>query len=252
MKTRVLLLTVVSFSAMASISENKIKPIALIALIALQEHSEQYISWCKAVQSECKAGTTIWKEKNSSDNFYLMPSKLQLVKVSKEGDGYSKIIRWDFSKSNDGGDVADDELVKSNSYIYPALYPLSETKLSVALVSKWSTSYSGGGREEEYANIMMINDDGSYQLAFKSIPFSSREMIRACFTAEDYAKKSHCHDESWSILNLKITDEAKEFYSWKFITKSYSWPAFTDKAATQVETSDSVAYPFQSQPKSNK
>ncbi|EPC4818542.1 hypothetical protein Q1B72_001755 [Salmonella enterica] len=69
---------------------------------------------------------------------------------------------------------------------------------------------------------MMINDDGTYQPAFKNILFSSKEMIKACFTEDDYAKQSHCHDESWSILNLKINDESKDYYSWKFITKSVS------------------------------
>ncbi|EEI1036527.1 adenosylhomocysteinase [Salmonella enterica] len=89
-------------------------------------------------------------------------------------------------------------------------------------------------------------------LAFKNILFSSKEMIKACFTEDDYAKQSHCHDESWSILNLKINDESKDYYSWKFITKSYSWPAFTDKASTKVSINESVAYPFQSQPQHNK
>ncbi|EFU1598202.1 hypothetical protein HUO91_004495, partial [Salmonella enterica] len=127
-----------------------------------------------------------------------------------------------------------------------------KVKMAVALVSKWSTNYSGGGREEEYANFMMINDDGTYQPAFKNILFSSKEMIKACFTEDDYAKQSHCHDESWSILNLKINDESKDYYSWKFITKSYGWPAFTDKASTKVSINESVAYPFQSQPQHNK
>lgn len=249
MKKTVLFLAIVSFSAMAGITENTIKP---IALIELKKDSGQYVSICKAIESECKVGTTIWKEKKSNDDFYLMPSKLNFVKVKKNGDRYSKVIMWDFSKDNNDVGTVDDELTKDDVYIYPALYPLNKTKLAIALVSKWSTSYSGGGREEEYANFMMINDDGSYRLAFKSVPFSSKEIIRACFTEDDYAKKSHCHDENWSILNLKITDEKKEFYSWKFIIKSYSWAAFKDKASAQVKTSEIVAYPFQSQRQSNK
>lgn len=97
---------------------------------------------------------------------------------------YSKIVSWDFTKEANNEDVPDDELTKSDVYIYPALYPLSKVKTAVALVSKWSTTYSGGGREEEYANFIMINDDGTYQPAFKNIPFSSREMIKACFTED--------------------------------------------------------------------
>ncbi len=242
MKKTILLLTIISFSAITGIAENPTKP---IPLIKLKKDSDQYISICKAVESDCKPGTVIWKEKNSNDDFYLTSSKLQLVKVRKDNDGYSNVNVWDFFKENNNEGIPDDELIKDDVYIYPALYPLNNKKIAVALVSKWSTTYSGGGREEEYANFMMINDDDSYQLAFKSIPFSSKEMIRACFTEDDYAKKSHCHDESWSILNLKITDEAKEFYSWRFITKSYSWPAFKDKTSSQVKTSEIVAYPFQ-------
>lgn len=40
-------------------------------------------------------------------------------------------------------------------YIYPALYPLSKVKMAVALVSKWSTNYSGGAR----GRIRKFHDD---------------------------------------------------------------------------------------------
>ncbi|WP_222942963.1 hypothetical protein [Xenorhabdus sp. PB62.4] len=122
---------------------------------------------------------------------------------------------------------------------------MSKTKQAVALVSKWGTAYAGGGREKEYADFMMINNDGSYEAAFKNIHFSSREMIMACFSEDDYAKNLHCHDEGWSILNLKFIDDGKEYYSYKFITKSYGWPSFTDESSINVETNENIAYPFQ-------
>ena len=176
-------------------------------------------------------------------------SHLQLIKLKRNGDTYSKIVSWDFSKEEAKNETSpDDDLIKSGLYIYPALYPLSKFKVAIALVSKWSAIYSGGGREEEYANFMMINDDGTYQPAFKDILFSSKEMIKTCFTENDYAKQLHCHDENWSMLNLKITDDFKDYYSWKFITKSYSWSAFTGNESTQVRVTEDVAYPFQSQP----
>ncbi len=249
MKKVVLFFAIVSFSAMAGINNITTKP---VALTALKNNSAHFVDICKAMDDFCKDGTSIWKEKNSKDIFYLTTSHLQLMKLKKEGGVYSKIVSWDFAKESQNEDAPDDELTKSDVYIYPALYPLSKLKTAVALVSKWSTTYSGGGREEEYANFMMINDDGTYQPAFKNIPFSSKEMIKACFTEDDYAKKLHCHDETWSILNLKITDNSKEYYLWEFIIKSYNWPAFKDKALTQININESVAYPFQSQPKHNK
>ncbi len=245
MKKLVLFFAIVPFYAVASINETTTKP---VALIALKKDNSQYVDICKAVESYCKDGTTIWKDKNSNKIFYLMPPQLQLIKLRKDTGAYSMLSTWDFSKESKSESASDNESAKENVYIYPALYPLSKTKMAVALVSKWSTSYSGGGREEEYADFMMINDDGSYQLAFKNILFSSSEMIRACFTEDDYAKKSHCHDENWSILNLKITDNSKEYYDWKFITKSYTWPAFTEKTSVKLNTVESNAYPFQLQP----
>lgn len=244
MKKVVVFLAIVAFSTVAGINETTIKS---VALMTLKKDSSQYVGICKAVGTYCRDGASIWKEKNSNDIFYLTLPQLRLMKLKKDADIYSKVIIWDFSKenNNDSTSTSDDELTKGDLYIYPALYPLNKTKMAIALVSKWSTSYSGGSREEEYANFMMINDDGSYQLAFKNIPFSSRKMIKACFTEKDYAKKSHCHDESWSILNLKITDDSQAFYSWKFITKSYDWPAFTNKSSAKLNTHESFAYPFQ-------
>lgn len=248
MKNVLLFLAIVSFSAVAGTTDIIIKP---VALTVLKKNSAQYTDICKAIEGSCNDGASVWKEKNSGNIFYLTNSHLRLIKLKKDGDVYSQMISWNFTKETKSEDVPDDELTRTDVYIYPALYPLSKIKMAVALVSKWSTTYSGGGREEEYANFMMINDDGTYQQAFKNIPFSSREMIKACFTEEDYAKQSHCHDESWSILSLKILDDSKAYYFWKFITKSYDWPAFKDKKSTQVSINESAAYPFQTQPQHN-
>ena len=116
----------------------------------------------------------------------------------------------------------------------------------MALVSKWSISYSGGGRQVEYADFIMLNDDGTYQVAFKNILFSAKELIRACFNNEDYKKDTHCHDESWSTLNVKIKDVGKGYYAWELTTKSYFWPAWKNKQSTRVSISKKTIYPFQS------
>lgn len=142
MKKVVLFLAIVSFSAVAGITDITIKP---VALTALKKNSTQYVDICKAVDDSCKDGASIWKEKNSNNIFYLTTSHLQLMKLKKDGDLYSKIVSWDFTKEAKNEDATDDELTKSDVYIYPALYPLSKVEMAVALVSKWSTTYSGGG-----------------------------------------------------------------------------------------------------------
>ncbi|MEA9390989.1 hypothetical protein SJI19_10600 [Acerihabitans sp. TG2] len=246
-KTIILLLTVTTLPSMAN--EN-ISAIKSIALVAVKKDSTQYVRICNAADNKCGIETKIWQDKGLNDVFYLTNSSLELIKIKNNNGAYVNEGLWRFDEKNKSTSP-DEELNKEGLYIYPALYPLSKSKQAVALVSKWATSYSGGGREEEYADFVMINNDGSYETVFKNIPFSSKEMIRACFSEADYAKTSHCHDENWSILNLKFIDDGKKYYSWKFTTKSYNWPAFTDKSSTSVTVDENVAYPFQSQPHSS-
>ncbi len=85
-------------------------------------------------------------------------------------------------------------------------------------------------RKWNFADFIMLNEDGTYKTAFSDIPFYSKEQVRACFSDSDYNKKSHCYDESWSVFNISIIDNGSEFYLWEFITKSYNWPSFVDKA----------------------
>ncbi len=85
MKKVVLFFAIVSFSAVAGITDITTKP---VALTALKKNSAQYIDICKTVDDFCKDGTSIWKEKNSNDIFYLTTSHLQLMKIKKEGDVY--------------------------------------------------------------------------------------------------------------------------------------------------------------------
>ncbi|PHM56907.1 hypothetical protein [Xenorhabdus sp. KK7.4] len=235
---------VVSFPLMASETLNVIKP---TVLVALKEGSEQYQGVCNALKKKCEREAKIWKVRGGEDIFYFTNPSLELIKIRKVSGAYIQDGLWEFGNykhSYEGADP-DEELNDNGVYIYPALYPLSKTKQAVALVSNWGVGYSGGGLEYEYADFMMLNNDGSYEAAFKNIPFSSMQMIRACFSEEDYAKNLHCHNGWWNILNLKFIDDGKEYYSYKFIQKSYGWPSFTDKSAIKVEISESIEYPFQ-------
>ncbi|EBD5994240.1 hypothetical protein F2B35_22670, partial [Salmonella enterica] len=107
MKKVVLFLAIVSFSSVAGITDITTKP---VALIALKKNSAQYVDVCKAADDSCKEGTSIWKEKNADGIFYLTTSHLQLTKLKKDGDTYSKIVSWDFTKETKNEYIPDDEL----------------------------------------------------------------------------------------------------------------------------------------------
>nr|WP_250850320.1 hypothetical protein [Escherichia coli] len=40
----------------------------------------------------------------------------------------------------------------------------------------------------EFADFIMLNEDGTYKTAFSDIPFYSKEQVRACFSDSDYNK----------------------------------------------------------------
>lgn len=239
-----LFLTLASFSLIAADNPGAIKA---IPFSALKNSSAQAIEICKALNNACSDQSRLWQEKGSGETFYLTDSTPVLIKITRAGGTYVKAGQWDFSHHPITDNSDDGELTRSDTYVFPALYPLSKTQQAVALVSKWFTGYSGGGRDAEYADFLLLNSDGSFKTAFNNIPFSSSETIRACFTDEEYARSSHCHDESSRILLLKFIDEGKAYYSWKFITKSSDWPSFTDKSAMTVETTEQVMVPFQNQ-----
>ncbi|AFJ46278.1 hypothetical protein [Shimwellia blattae] len=221
-----------------------IKP---VPFVGVKSESAEYSAICNYVKKYCGKNNhdKIWKKKNNPDEIFIVTSSRILVRI-KSGAGYSVSQVWDFSDYTMKDSLDDDgeDLSDSGINIFPALYPLSETKNAVALVQKWSTSYSGGGKEMDLADFIMLNEDGTYKTVFSKIPFYSRERIKACFSDSDYAKKLHCYDESWSILDISIIDNGSEFYSWELITTSYNWPAFVDKSKMKKDIDKKLLYPF--------
>lgn len=237
-----LLFVLITYPSLAITPTEALKP---TALVAVHKGSDLYNDVCRAAANNlCQTGASLWRVSDSATTFYLTSASLKLVKVERSDQHYITKTTWDFSRESNNAGNPDSGLNRDEVYIYPALYPLNRSTQAVAIVTKWSTAYSGGGRQEEYADFMLINRDGSYQIAFKNVPFSSSEIIRACFTEADYAKESHCHDESWHTLRLEFIDEGNMFYTWKFIDKVYNWPAFAQRSATSVKVSTSTAYPF--------
>ncbi|PVZ86647.1 hypothetical protein C9426_14590 [Serratia sp. S1B] len=238
-----IIMMLTSLPGIASEKSNVIKP---SALINIKNNSEQYNAICNGIKNICVNDTKVWRNKDEKDIFYLTTPSLDFIKIRKNNNSYTQEMVWRLGEYHlDNPSEGDEELSDGGITIYPALYPLSKDKQAVALVHRWWTSYSGGGRDEEYADFVMINPDGSYKVAFTNIPFSSKTMIRACYSEEDYTKSAHCHDEDWRILSLKFIDTGKEYYSWKFINKSYSWPSFTEQSATKLKIDEYIEYPFQ-------
>lgn len=220
-----------------------------LAFVGIKSGSADYTAICDVMKKYCDKDKTtkIWKVKNKPTELYLITPSLNLVKVKSENGYYPEVQAWNFDHYAKNVEIPDeiDDLSLGTIEIFPALYPLSKTQNAIAIVTHWVASYSGGGRTENFANFIMINDDGSSMTALADVPFYQSQMIRACFSEEDYNKNAHCHDESWSILNITMQDNGAEFYSWQLINKTYEWPAFVDKAKMTVSVNKQIVYPFQ-------
>lgn len=209
---------------------DEIKPSPFTALSV--KHSD-YALVCSNT-AFCEKGVKLWRVNGDFVDLYVTTPGLRLTQMRLENGKYRAVHEWDFSKVEQRNELGDDDLAFDGAEIFPALYPVSKTKNAIALVTKWSSAYSGGGRVEHMADFFMLNDDNSYTPVVSDIPFYSKEQIKSCFTKSDYDKKSHCEDESWSILYIRIMDFGSDYYSWNFITKSYNWPAFVDKSKMTV------------------
>ena len=209
---------------------NEIKP---SPFTALSIKNSDYALVCTHTDS-CKKGVKIWKLNGESVGLYAIGPGPKLAQMQLKNGKYRVVNEWDFSKVNQSNELGDEDLTFNGIEIFPALYPVSKTKNAIALITKWSAAYSGGGRIEHVADFFMLNSDNSYTPIVSDVPFYSQEQIRACFTQSDYDKTSHCKDENWSIIKIRVVDSGLDSYSWDIVTKSYNWPAFVEKSKMTV------------------
>ena len=123
---------------------------------------------------------------------------------------------WDFSSYPHT--KASNDAVMS---IHPALYPVGQDAQAVAITARSSQMYSGGGAWFEVADFLVLDNKlagEALTVLYAAVPFSCEQMIRACFSPEDYDEKMpNCHD--YYSGGLRITfplTSAPVERSWRF------------------------------------
>ena len=171
---------------------------------------------------------------DDNQNFYLIDGAQQIVLLEKLPSYKVKMI-WDF-EGYQHTSVEPESATDANigSSIYPAFYPLSSDKKAIAMIKKEFENYSGGGRTYEIADFIELKDNGSYSVALKSIPFYMSEMIRACFSEEEY-HNPHCHDESMSVLLIKFHDDKMPYYRWELRYTDTIWDAGVSEKMKRIK-----------------
>ncbi|MDP5240573.1 hypothetical protein Q9Q94_13595 [Uliginosibacterium sp. 31-16] len=119
--------------------------------------------------------------------------------------------------------------------IFPALYPVSPTQWAVALLSRRSEMYSGGGASFERADFIPLGTDAALHAG---IPFSCNKMIRACFSEADYRSGRPCHDEYSGRLSIRYqTRPGQADYRWQFF-----WHADGDRRGKRFKSADEAGF----------
>lgn len=183
-------------------------------------------------------------KRKSPEEYYFIDDTPQLAYFTKDSI-YQLKQRWDFADYVHDSKILEGADYNVKLYIEPKLYPLNQTKWGVALVKYGSGAYSGGGIREEKADIVQLNEDGSYQTALKAIPFYYESLIRACFREED-ADSPHCHDEAERTLLIQYRDIGKPYYQWDMTYTFTDWPAHTPKSKATIYQEKQQVIPFES------
>lgn len=190
----------------------------------------------------CDADSASFYEGRNAE-YYFIDESPQIARFTKTAT-YQLKQRWDFADYQHESEIHEGAYGQ-HLYIEPKLYPLNQTQWGIAIVKYGFGAYSGGGIREERADIIQLNDDGSYQTALKDIPFYYESMIRACFWEED-ADSPHCHDEDLLTTAITYQDIGKPYYQWEITYTSTYWSAHVPKSQALVQEEKEQRVPFES------
>lgn len=178
-------------------------------------------------------------------DFYLIDGGRQIALLEKSPDFKIKTL-WNFegyqhsSQEPEGAPLA-----PATFDIHPAFYPLNTKQKAIAMLKREIESYSGGGRTYETADFIELKENGDYAVALSSIPFYYDELIRACFSAEDYDNNPNCHDQNTSILSIKFHEDFP-YYRWDLTYIDTEWPSGVSKSKRKIKKSKPITViPYQ-------
>ena len=197
----------------------------------------QQTQFCQQFESFCLDGkvSRFFQVKNQKTQFYAIHA-LKLAEIQQDAQGFKLINQWDFSTYQPRtqsarwamSEQSDDDKQLS---IFPKLFPINAQDYAVGIVQEWQEGYSGGGMNEEVVDFLQLKEKGQYQQVFQNIPLSMYQMIRACFSEEDYQQSDDkCHDEY--TLDTQIS-----------YVKPYTWKVKYHYQADYSPTSDSGTRP---------
>jgi hypothetical protein len=171
---------------------------------------------------------------------WLIDEEALTVSRVRRTNGELHVVRtWNFGALA----VDDGEGERSPRGVHPVLYPLGAGRFAMALLTRESTGYAGGGASWSWASFYELQDlsapddvvDGRLELLYAAVPFSCGKGIRACFTEEEYRGARRCQ-ETWEgalQLRYKRADRAGNL-SWTAVWVETHIPGGTTATKREV------------------
>lgn len=165
---------------------------------------------CQLIPDQCRDQPTwtLYKAVEQANLYYLI-SNLKLYQLEQNKQSFKILNQWDFSpytpkKVSTHWTTEAIDTPSDQTFLYPALFKISEKTYAIARVQSFHESYSGGGMHEEVADFFELIPQQKQKMLFQNIPFSLYRMIRACFSEQDYQKsgEGRCHDEETLVLHI--------------------------------------------------
>jgi hypothetical protein len=186
-------------------------------------------------------GSRLYRSKDDPKGFgwAIDAQALTVSRVRKTDAGIDVVRTWNFATM-----VGEDREERIERSIDPVLYPVGTDRFAMALLTKQSTGYSGGGAWWTFATFYELRDflapdevgEGRLAPVYQAIPFACAKDIRACFSERDYRRSVRCQ-ESWSgTLRLRMAKaDRRGTITWTAIWEESHVPGGLTKAEMDVK-----------------
>ncbi|MHA3982931.1 hypothetical protein [Acinetobacter venetianus] len=152
---------------------------------------------CEQLSDVCQQQTPLRSLKTADQKLWLL-SDNQIAQFYPSATGLKLKNKWHVDLATDEENTSDGQ------FIFPKLFPMTESRYAIAVIERSSEMYSGGGAGMERASFYELKESGQTHRFIENYPFSFNRMIRACFSEQEYkSSQGKCHDEDRLSLDIR-------------------------------------------------
>lgn len=172
-------------------------PLQILEFKKTQLNQTEQKQICEQLSDVCQQQTSLRSLKTADQKLWLL-SGGEIAQFYSSATGLKLKNKWHVDLATDEENTSDGQ------FIFPKLFPMTESRYAIAIIERSSEMYSGGGAGMERASFYELKDSGQTHRFIENYPFSFNRMIRACFSEQEYkSSQGKCHDEDRLSLDIR-------------------------------------------------